>query len=90
VDELAPSQDLADKALHGVERGLSLPISLFRGLDALLWGEQAEVKKGGEDGVEKNRLAFDHGVFPRSELAKPGSDKMPQPFEGAFAGGRDP
>ena len=90
VDEFAPAKDLPNESLHGVEWGLAVAVRLFRRLNAFQRREQAEIEKGGEDGVEEHGLALDHDVFPGAEGTEAEPDEVVEPSLRTLSGGGNP
>ena len=90
VDKLPPAEDLADESLDRVEGGFTVAVGFFRALDAFERSEESQIQKRREHGVEEDRFAIHHGVFPRAELFQTLTKKKFEPIQGAFTGGGNP
>ena len=73
-----PAQDLANEALHRIERRLTLPVSLLGGLTDHQRIQQTNIQIGRQQAVEQGVFPGDHGILEITEVRQPLFDKMCQ------------
>ncbi len=76
ADELPPTQDLANEALHGIERRRTPGKRFERGRDGLARIEQVQVQDAGQPAVIEIGLTREHGVLIAAETGQPVLDEI--------------
>ena len=78
ANELAPTQQLADKTFHAVERRLALVIRLDRFLYTDTRVQQLDVQRCRQPGMVEKRFVGPHRILIFAELGKRAFDEVPQ------------